>query len=329
MEIGIIGYKGHSLKLLNLFSKNKSLKKIIVYSRKISTTQQLKLENQNLKVFYSSTLSDLYNLKAIVISSSSNSHAYYIKKFIKKKLYIFCEKPAFVSRSDYTYLNNLDNSIKKKIYFNFNYKKSKLFLDLKKIILNKQHGRVVHSNIDIGHGIAFKKKYKNNWRFSKFDIFNNISGNLGIHYTNLLEAYFGQPIKSEINISSVSNKSKFDTATILTIYKKDITAKIFLSYATPFLKTISFYMTNALVIYSDSSISVYSPRETYNKNGSFKKPRRKKYISYKKEYTDSSLEDSVKYFFKTIKNNGSFLVKDYEESINSSKNILESKINRL
>ncbi|MDC3171491.1 Gfo/Idh/MocA family oxidoreductase, partial [Pelagibacteraceae bacterium] len=311
MKLGIIGYKGHSQRIIKILEKNKNIKQIIIYCRKKSVAKILEIKKQNKNIFYTSDLSNLFDLNGVFISSKSDSHVYYIKKFEKKNVYIFCEKPAFTIKSDFKYLDNLDNKIKKKIYFNFNYKKSKLFKDLNKIIKNKKYGKVLHANIDIGHGLAFKKGLKQNWRFSEFNIFNNIAGNLGVHYINFLESYFGKSLSLEIYISSISRKRSFDTATIIASYKNNISSKVFLSYASPFLKEISIYMSNGIVVYSNKRISVYYPRETYDKNSFFMKPKKNYQIKYKKEYTEDSLENSINYFVNKVKNNNYFPLSEY------------------
>ena len=330
MIIGIIGYKGQSYKILKILEKKKYLKKIFIFCRKKQVAKELEIQNKNKKIFYTSNLSDLFIVHGVFISSQSDSHVHYIKKFEKKNVYIFCEKPPFTIKRDFQYLKNLEIKTKKKIYFNFNYKKSKLFQDLCKIINNKKYGKVLHANIDIGHGLAFKKGSKTNWRFSSFNIFNNITGNLGIHYINFLESIFGKSLISNIYISSISKKNSYDTATIISTFKNNITSKIFLTYASPFLKKISIYMTNCIVIYSHKCISIYSPRETFNSNGSFISPKKINQIKYKYEYTEESLEKSINYFLSIAKDkNKHFSLNEYNESLNSSQTILLSKIKKI
>ena len=328
MKIGIIGYKGHSLKLLKILKKNFRSGEFLVYCRKIEVSKKLSLSNGNSKLSYTSTLDHLYDCAAVFISSSSSSHVNYIKKISGKGIYIFCEKPSFTHRTDYNYLKNFSRKEKNKLYFNFNFKKSKLFLDLKNILSNKSYGKVVHFNIDIAHGLAFKKEFKDNWRLKSSNIFDNISGNLGIHYLNLLEGLIGDSKKIDISLYSSKNKNRYDTALIIANYKKNITSKIFLTYASAYTKKITIYMTNATVEFEENKLSVFYPRDTFNKKGLFKKPNSISSIKYNSDFAESSLELSVKYFIDTLIKNKPLSLQDYDAGLMSSINILNAKINR-
>ena len=77
MKIGIIGYKGHSLKLLKILKKNFRSGEFLVYCRKIEVSKKLSLSNGNSKLSYTSTLDHLYDCAAVFISSSSSSHVNY------------------------------------------------------------------------------------------------------------------------------------------------------------------------------------------------------------------------------------------------------------
>ena len=55
-------------------------------------------------------------------------------------------------------------------------------------------------------GIAYLKKYQNNWRFRSKDILQRITGNWGVHSTNLSINLFGKLYKSLISEASISGK---------------------------------------------------------------------------------------------------------------------------
>lgn len=328
MKIGIIGYKGHSLKLLNIIKKKFKGYKFFIYCRKKEVSNKLSLSNTSNKITYTSSLDHLFICNAVLISSSSSSHVGYIKKLVSRGIYIFSEKPSCTHKRDYNYLNNISKKEKDRIYFNFNYKKSKLYFDLRDILLNKSYGNIIHFNIDITHGLSFKKEFKNNWRFKSSDIFDNISGNLGIHYLNLLEGLIGNPKKTEISLYTSKDKVNFDTALIISNYKNNITSKLFLTYASAYSKKIIIYLTNAIVEYENNKLSVFYPRDTFSKKGLFKKPNSVLSIKYSSDFTASSLESSVEYFINIANKNKSFPLKDYNAGLASSINILNAKLNR-
>lgn len=328
MKIGIIGYKGHSLKLLNIIKKKFKSYEFFIYCRKKEISKNLNLANNNSKIIYTTSLEKLFICNAVIISSSSNSHVSYIKKFIGRGIYIFSEKPSCTHKRDYDYLKDIPKKDKGKIYFNFNLKKSKLYFDLGSILLNKSYGNIIHFNIDITHGLSFKKEFKNNWRFKSSNIFDNISGNLGIHYLNLLEGLIGNPKSTDVSLYTSKDKVNFDTALIISNHKNNITSKVFLTYASAYSKKISIYLTNAIVEYENNKLSVFYPRDTFNKKGLFKKPNSILSIKYNNDFAVSSLESSVEYFINIINKNKSFPLKDYNAGLASSINILNAKINK-
>ena len=55
-------------------------------------------------------------------------------------------------------------------------------------------------------GISFKKEFSNNWRFKSKNIFNQIAGNVGSHYINLLIWLFKSVKKKNILKLSVNKK---------------------------------------------------------------------------------------------------------------------------
>ena len=328
MKIGIIGYKGHSLKLLNILKKNFKSYKFYIYCRSKEVSKRLGLIKNNKRVIYTSSLEQLFICKAVIISSNSNSHVGYIKKFIGRNIYIFSEKPSCTNKREYNYLKKIPKKDKDKIYFNFNYRKSKIYFDLNNILLNKSYGKVIHFNIDITHGLSFKKEFKNNWRFKSTNTFDNIAGNLGIHYLNLIEGLVGNPKKINISLYTSRNKSIFDTALITSNYKKNISSKVFLTYASAYTKKISIYLTNAIIEYENNKLSVFYPRDTFDKKGLFKKPNPILSIKYNNDFAASSLESSIKYFIDVVIKNKSFTLKDYNAGLASTINLLNAKINK-
>ena len=104
MRVGVIGYRNHSLKIIKLIDQSPSIKEVRVYCRDSLETEKLNKKNKFKKTDYYSSINDLEDMEAIFIASSSNSHTKYIEYFIKKKKYIFCEKPACTTTVSYTHL---------------------------------------------------------------------------------------------------------------------------------------------------------------------------------------------------------------------------------
>ena len=110
-----------------------------------------------------------YNKKAIddanesgiiFITTPNNSHLTYIKKF--KKKFIFCEKPPVTNNKDLSLLKKINS---KKIYFNYNFRFSKLSEVYTKF--KKELGDLQYANIIASHGLALTEKYSTDWRSNK------------------------------------------------------------------------------------------------------------------------------------------------------------------
>ena len=87
MQIGLIGYGNQSKKILKILRKRKNIKKILIFKKK-------PFKRGLSKNFYTTNkLKDLDNVDIVFICSPSETHCDYIKYFIDKTKFIFCEKP--------------------------------------------------------------------------------------------------------------------------------------------------------------------------------------------------------------------------------------------
>ena len=320
--VGIIGYRNHSKKLINIFEKNSKIKKIIVFCYKEELVLNLKNKNKNKKIFYTKELSDLKSFcNLIIISSPSDTHFYYLKYFIKYKKYIFCEKPGFINKKQIRFMENLPNQIKSKIYFNYNLLHSNFYQFIKK---NKNLDKeILHMSYHSSTGIAFLKKFRNNWRFTSKDIMQRITGNWGVHSTNLALNIFGKLKDYLISEKSVSSKKKIDTCSISLNFENNKTVNIFLSYAAPMNDTMTLFFTNKILKYEDCKVFEFSPRNHFDKKGLFKKPPKKNLSNLNGDMSNNSLENSVKYFIDLAINNKSFPKNLFNNAIETVKVFLK------
>ena len=70
LNLGIIGYRNHSQKLISIIRKNKKINQIISFCYKKNKIETLNKENKLSKIKYTSNLKDLYKLDIIIISSA-------------------------------------------------------------------------------------------------------------------------------------------------------------------------------------------------------------------------------------------------------------------
>ena len=154
VNLGIIGYKNHAERLLNILDKKKGCYLKFIYH----PTKKLKDSRGTNKI------SDLLSCDGILISSPNNTHFSYLKKLEKFDGYIFCEKPPVVLRSELNKLKKFKIEKKRKIYFNFNFRFKKINSLFEEIIQDKALGKIININIILAHGLAFKKEYVKSWR---------------------------------------------------------------------------------------------------------------------------------------------------------------------
>ena len=324
MHIGIIGYRGHSQRLLEISLKNTSVSHVYVFCRDSKTATDLSKSNHPKKVTYTSDLSDLVSLRAIIIASDNESHVSYIKTFLDTDAYIFCEKPACINLSEYSFLKNLSSPNKSKIYFNFNLKKSVLYDELNELVACNKYGDLFNISIRLTHGLAFKPKFKQSWRSKKVNIFQSIAGNLGIHYINLLEHFLGKSSISQINLSAVSSQHVIDTAHIYSEFKEKVSSSIFLSYASPYSYNMLLTFTDAIIEFTAGTIYLSHPRDTFDKDGLFTSPTKNILKTFDKEFTSISMKQSVDYFLDIASREGQFPISDFTENIETTHTILNS-----
>lgn len=312
MNILVVGYRNHSGKIINILSKLNIVKKITIFKR---NRNNYKVSLPKSEIVYK--LSNLKNYDCFFILSSNNSHFYYIKKFIRYKKKIFCEKPACINLNQYNLLKKFTTKTKKQIYFNYNLKHSDFYKITKKYINNKKIGKIHHLSFKGSNGISFKKKFQNSLRFKSKNIFDRISGNIGVHYINFILSL--SKTKTNVNFYEGKIKKKAEYAKIDLINNK-IFGSIFLTYSSIADYRAEAVFTNGVIKFENTKILVVSPRDVFDVKGNYVYPKEKivnKYKSYK-EYTYKSFESSVKYFITHAKNNKNFLLKDFNEALESS-----------
>tara|TARA_B100001093_G_C26690703_1_gene954666 strand:+ start:1 stop:987 length:987 start_codon:yes stop_codon:yes gene_type:complete len=325
LKIGIIGYRNHSKKLIALFNNHHSVREIISYCYKKEKIENLNKLNTEKKVFYTSKLKSLYNCDSIVISSSTGTHIKYLKKFIRKKKNIFCEKPGPININDVNYLKNLPFRLKKNIFFGQNLIFSDLFYSLKKILKKKIYGTPIYSTITITNGISFKRSMINNWRFNSKSVFKKITGNVGIHYIGLMSSLFGSIKKMKIEENGTQKKNKTDNSFIDLDFSNKLKCKIYLSYSTVVEEELRIFLTNAQLVFDGKRINIYHPRDTFGKNGNFIKPPKKILKRFNASWSDDSLKNTVGNFLKKCLSKKNFNLKEYNNFLKLNEFLIKNK----
>jgi predicted dehydrogenase len=293
VKIGIIGYRNHAMRLLSLLEERNDCEISSIYHPVKSINDSRSTKN----------LDDLYKCDAVLIASPNHTHFTYIEKLLKNSDgYIFCEKPPVTSLNDLETLEKLPTQKKHRIFFNFNFRFSKISENLKNYINSNKIGQLIHVNIISAHGLAFKKNYIDSWRADGKNNLHNILDTVSIHYLDLLNYHMGKFDESFYFPSLISrNGSSYDTSHVVMKYNNGTTVSILNSYASPLINELLILGTNGYFAVRNDQLAVYSPRDTFDARGYFVTPPilKKSTFSMKDDY-EESLKKSLNYFMSNV-----------------------------
>ncbi|ANS05285.1 hypothetical protein [uncultured Mediterranean phage] len=302
VKIAIIGYKNHAIRLKETLNKL-GYNNVFTYNHK------------------KDELDSLNDSDIFFISSPNDTHYYWIKLLQKYNKYIFCEKPPVTTLDDLKEIT----SYNEKLYFNFNHRFTGLSKLAEKYLNSEELGKLLYINCIITNGIAFKESFKNDWRFKGDDILSSIIGNLGIHYIDLVGYLCGDIKEFNLEKLSVVSEELPDTTKMYMI-TDNVIVDIFLSYAAPFRNQVTMLFDNGILELLDGKVTLQTPRDTIDKDGRFKPPDYMylEIFNNSKEYYDNSLFESVGFFMKCYEQNKSISVKHYNQSIKTTKLLLDT-----
>ena len=315
-KIGFIGYRNHAKKLINIIHENSNFEISHIYhpSKKIDG---LPMTNN---------LEGLYDCDGIIISSPNRTHFGYIKQIIENSnAMIFCEKPPVTSSEGIYYLENMREEDKKRIFFNFNLRYSRINGVLKEFSNSEKVGKIIQINIITSQGLAFKDKYLTDWRSDGTNNLHNIIENSAIHWIDLMVNNFGKASKATQLPRLISkNGTSYDTNSINLEFEGGIGVSIFTSYATPLIDSIIIIGTNGLIILEDEYMNISYPRDTFDDNGLFKKPEIKEriHLDIQSDFKDS-ITNSVNYFLEHLRNSQKFDIDFFNTCVYSNKLVLD------
>lgn len=292
--VAFIGYGKQAKKIEKIINKNISISQTIVFNPKYK-------KNSLRNLTFTNKFEEIIKSNIIFITSPNNTHFSYLEKLhkFKFKKYIFCEKPLCENVDELNKLKLLFKDFKK-LYVNFNYRFSPISEIISEAKKNK-YGKVIKINFNNSHGLAFKKFFKKTWRNSHDKNFMLV--NKAIHIIDLLIYNYEIPVTYDHLVLNYAKESKFlDTLKLNLNFKNFISSSIFCSYATPFQFNFDLITSNAIFKFEFNKISIFYPRDTFNKMGQFKTPacyKMKKYKSFEHE----SLNSSIEFFCKKLKKN--------------------------
>jgi len=315
-KIGIIGYRNHAQRLIDIIGELDDFEIVSVYH----PTKSLQIQGAT------NNLQDLFANDAIIICSPNETHYDYIKKCLDGYSgYIFCEKPPVTNIDDCGYLNNLPNSNKERIYFNFSYRFSEYSKILKNYCEREDLGKIFNVNFVATHGLAFKETYKGSWRADSSENLHSITMTVAVHFIDLLSYYFGRPEEYSYYPSVVAKTGEsYDTAILTLQYSEDVSASILVSYACPYKSEFEILSTNGMLRLSSDQLEILTPRDQFDDKGFFITPKQKetRVLNQEDDY-ESSLKGSMIFFLNHVRNKSSIPIHLFESSMISTKLLLD------
>ena len=317
MKLGIIGNRNHALRLRNIIEKKRNCRIDFIFhpTKKID-------DNRSTNNF-----SDLLGCDAIFISSPNKTHFNYIRRLQKFNGYIFCEKPPVISKNQLNYLEKLPLERKRKLFFNFNYRFSKISKNLESQLNSTKIGKIIQINIIATQGLAFKKIYLDSWRADGRKNLHNLLDTVAIHFLDIVSLHLGDHDNIIYLADNFSrNGSSYDTSHLFIKFKKGPFVSIFNSYASSYIYEIMVIGTNGYFTCRDDELIIRSPRNTFDSKRLFIPPpiKNKKKFNMQDDYNDS-LRKSVDYFLHCVMKKNKIPINFFQTSILTNRIIINLK----
>jgi predicted dehydrogenase len=317
ISVGLIGINNHADRIRKIVEQSHGTRIDVVYHPKKKSNHTKSSNN----------ISDLNECDAVFILSPNDTHFDYLKYFSKEfDGYIYCEKPPVSSTKELRQLNLLQLD-PHKVFFNFQLRFSNLRLLLEQSIVDGSIGEPINCHISSTQGLAFKKNYANSWRSDKKHHPNGIAETKSIHFLDLLFLLFGSPVDYSYKPTNrTMNGSAYDTCHFTLTFKNGLIATLLMSYAAPLTFEFNFLGTNGILEYNSNSLTLKTPRDSFDKRGFFIEPPEKIKIKPNKldtDFTQDSLEKSINYFLSHVRENKPISKELFDQSLKTNSFILE------
>jgi predicted dehydrogenase len=314
LNIGLIGYQNHAARLLELVNQSTLAKVRHVYH----PIKELALPGATRE------LVDLFACDAIFIASPNDTHFGYLQYLSENYSgYIFCEKPPLSS------LQELDeySGNSKRVFFNFNYRFSRIRDAVTESIENGELGQPIHMFVSMSQGLAYKDSYPGSWRADATRHRHGVTETKSIHFIDMAIFLFGDLSDYNYTPSNIAKTgSAYDTSFINLHFRSGPIVTLLMSYATPLTSEMRVVGTNGVIEYKDDVLKIYSPRDTFDERGFFASPPEKIIFGYAntaKDLYEESLERSVDYFMQICADGMDFPANLHQASLDTNRLVLE------
>lgn len=291
MKIGIVGYRRHARKHIDLIKKNYKNNQLVIFHPTFKSRE------------VSNNFSDLMKCDCLIISSPTSTHLEYIKKLSEYnyKMPIYLEKPGFNSIKESYELEKLQSKFSLNITFGYHFPYESKIKKIKEIISSQDIGKIISIDLLLAKGISYSNWFQDDWRKQdKLAVAHTgLSHLLSIYYF-LIDNDFYQKINSKVFFNN--DTESFDNALAFSIEDKPILKAIF-SWGSPLIKLkIQILTTNKLINLDEDNLEVRSPRDVFDINGNYVEPN----ITYSKKFKSEGIKPSMHAFFAASKNKNKF-----------------------
>ena len=332
MKTAFIGYKNQAKRLMLLVDRLNICKQFVIYYpdyQKLS--EKFTAEEISCEIKLTSSLKDIFDADAIFIASPTHTHWHYIENLQNNfNGYIFCEKPPCSNEEELDAILSLDKKAKQRIFFNFNYRNSIFAQTCKSAIQSGNYGAPISLSFHSSHGLAFKESFTENWRNLSNNVFENVIGNVGIHYIDLVFYLMGSGDNINFQSAKISEYTKNSDSAVITLMTDiGLPATILLSYAAPFRNTATMMFSDGIIDLQDGTISVQTPRDFFNASGLFSPPPKQEIKSFpsSREYYNDSIINTISEFFKIVQGSLDGSLHDFSCSLETTKFLLKLQNN--
>ena len=216
-----------------------SLKKV----KRIKNIQIIKNRKDKKKV-------NLNNIKWVFITTTTNSHYQLVKKYLEKKINVFCEKPLTndIKKDNELYKLAIKNKCKLYVSDIENFKKIKTKLKTKNKIIRSKFSNNKKGILDrlAYHDFTYLYKFSKNKKISSFKIIRQKTGELNI-VTNINN--------KEIQLFySLNSKRKLHTFNGINLIKKKNYLKIMIEKVIS--NKVNFDLNKKLSLFANSAINI-------------------------------------------------------------------------
>lgn len=248
LNVGILGLGVGEQHLIG-FKKSKHINQISVFDVDEKKIKKIINSHKKINIYQSENeLLDDPEIDIVSIASFDQYHFKQIKRALKNKKHIFCEKPICTKYSDLQEIKMLLKKSKTVMTTNTILRTSPRFLDLKKKISQNYFGEIYLIELDYNYGRLHK--LINGWRGKIKDFSVMLSG--GIHMIDLL-LWFVEKMPTKIfgfsnNMNTVKTKIKCDDNSIAILkFNNKLIAKISSNFGCvyPHFHKVNIYGTKA------------------------------------------------------------------------------------